>query len=104
MCRTRIRWRPRAGLIRSHGLSVRYCMAMAHSITALMRWRTRRAVSGCACQMGPSVSSRSALVMSSSIIRYIGSRSARQPDGLPAFEAEEFFDHGTVEDRDREQV
>ena len=37
-------------------------------------------------------------------LRYIGSRSARQPDGLPAFEAEEFFDHGTVEDRDREQV
>ena len=26
----------------------------------------------------------------------------QQLDGLPAFEAEEFFDHGTVEDGDRE--
>ena len=47
MCRTRACCVPSAGLSRSHGLSVRYFIAMAHSITALRRWRTHRAVSGC---------------------------------------------------------
>ena len=32
----------------------------------------------------------------------VAAETVQQLDGLPAFEAEEFFDHGTVEDGDRE--
>ena len=32
----------------------------------------------------------------------VAAEAVEQLDGLPAFEAEEFFDHGTVEDRDFE--
>ena len=32
----------------------------------------------------------------------VAAEAVQQLDGLPAFEAEEFFDHGTVEDGDRE--
>ncbi len=39
-------------------------IATAHCITALMRWRSRRAVSGLWCQRGLSISSTSALVTS----------------------------------------
>ena len=34
----------------------------------------------------------------------LAAEAVQQLDGLSAFEAEEFFDHGTVEDRDREQA
>ena len=45
------------------------CMAIAHSITARMRWRTRRAVVAFTCQMGVRISSTSALVTSETGIR-----------------------------------
>ena len=32
----------------------------------------------------------------------VAAEAVEQLDGLPAFEVEEFFDHGTVEDGDRE--
>ncbi len=50
--------------MRSHGLSARRSIATAHSITVLMRSRTRRAVAGRTCQTGRSVSITSALVTS----------------------------------------
>ena len=34
----------------------------------------------------------------------VAAEAVQQLDGLPAFEAEEFFDHGAVEDRDRESA
>ena len=46
------------------GLSVRNSIATAHCITALMRWRARRAVPGFECRMGVRTSSRSVLVAS----------------------------------------
>ena len=38
MCRTRACCGPSTGLSRSHGLSTRYFIAMAHSITPGLRW------------------------------------------------------------------
>ena len=49
---------------RSQGLSVLNSIATAHCNTALMRWRTGRAVSALACQMGVRISSTSPLVTS----------------------------------------
>ena len=37
-----------------------------------------------------------------SFARLVAAEAVRQPDGLPAFEAEEFFDGGAVENGDRE--
>ena len=39
-------------------------MATAHFITAPIRWRTRRAVSGLSCQIGVRTASTSAVVTS----------------------------------------
>ena len=64
MCCTTSCWGPRTGSIRSHGLSIRNSIATAHSKTARMRWRSRRAVSAFACQMGARISSTLALVTS----------------------------------------
>ncbi len=49
---------------RSHGLSGRRFIAIAHSITALMRCRTFRAVWTFTCQIGVRTSSTSALAIS----------------------------------------
>ena len=68
MCLTRSCCGPSTGAMRSHGLSARYPIATAHSITALMRWRSRRAVSGLMCHTRRSVSSTSALVTSRTAI------------------------------------
>ena len=83
MCFTRSCCGPSTVPMRSQGLSVRSCMAMAQSMTALMRWRTRRAVSGRTCQMRRSVASTSALVTSHTGMRPMTrehvARQARQP-------------------------
>ena len=50
--------------MRSQGLSARSSNATAHSRTARIRSRTRRAVGGLACQIAVSTSSTSALVTS----------------------------------------
>ena len=50
--------------MRSQGLSIRNSIATAHSNTARMRCRNRRAVSAFVCQMGARISSTSALVTS----------------------------------------
>ena len=52
MCCTTLCCGPRTGSIRSQGLSIRNSIATAHSNTARMRCRNRRAVSAFVCQMG----------------------------------------------------
>ena len=50
--------------MRSHGLSCLHSIATAHSSTARIRSRTRRAVCAFTCQTGVSTSSTSVLVTS----------------------------------------
>ena len=69
MCSTTACWTPSTGSSRSQGLSVLIRMAIAHSITARMRWRTGRAVVAFTCRMGVRISSTSALVTSETGIR-----------------------------------
>ena len=64
MCSTGAFWGPSTGPMRSQGLSLLSSMATAHSITAWIRWRTRRAVCAFACQIGVRTSSTSALLTS----------------------------------------
>ena len=52
------------GSTRSQGLSLRRSMAMAHSSTDQMRWRTARAVSVLTCQIGVRISSTSVVLTS----------------------------------------
>ena len=55
---------PSTGRTRSHGLSPLRSIAMAHSSTDRMRWRTARAVSAFTCQIGVRISSTSAVLTS----------------------------------------
>ena len=64
MWRTTWRCGPRTGPMRSHGLSVRCSIAIAHSSTAWMRWRRVRAVRIFTCQSGVRISSTSAVLTS----------------------------------------
>ena len=50
--------------MRSQGLSALSSIAMDHSSTARIRWRTARAVSALLCQIGVRISSRSAALTS----------------------------------------
>ena len=64
MCRTSPFCLPSTGPSRSHGLSEGRFIADGHSITALMRWRTFRAVWTFTCQIGVRTSGTSALATS----------------------------------------
>ena len=55
---------PRTGSTRSHGLSFRRSIAIAHSSTDRMRWRTSLAVAALTCQIGVRISSTSAVLTS----------------------------------------